>query len=200
MRQEAEQAPRRGAGLRPDRAAPVQPDVRDDDRAGAGVGLQGLPATRDGAGHLHQLQERAAAGAAQTALRHRPDRQVVPQRDHARQLPLPHARVRADGAGVLRAAGRSRSSWYRYWLEERMELVPPLRPAQTATCACASTQKRSSPTTRAAPPTSSTCSRLAGRSWRGSPTAATTTSAVTPSSRAPSWSTSARTASVTSRT
>ena len=42
------------------------------------------------------------------ALRHRPDRQVVPQRDQPRQLRLPHARVRADGDAVLRAARRAR--------------------------------------------------------------------------------------------
>ena len=41
----------------------------------------------------------------QAAVRDRPGRQVVPQRDHAGQLHLPHARVRADGDGVLRAAG-----------------------------------------------------------------------------------------------
>ena len=34
------------------------------------------------------------------------DRQVVPQRDHAGQLHLPHPRVRADGAGVLLCARR----------------------------------------------------------------------------------------------
>ena len=42
----------------------------------------------------------------EAAVRHRPGRQVVPQRDHARQLHLPHARVRADGDGVLRPARR----------------------------------------------------------------------------------------------
>ena len=41
----------------------------------------------------------------EAALRHRPDRQVVPQRDYAGELHLPHARVRADGDGVLRPAG-----------------------------------------------------------------------------------------------
>ena len=34
-----------------------------------------------------------------------PDRQVLPQRDHARQLHLPRARVRADGAGILLPPG-----------------------------------------------------------------------------------------------
>ena len=41
-------------------------------------------------------------------LRHRPDRQELPQRDHPGQLHLPHPRVRADGDRVLRQAGRGR--------------------------------------------------------------------------------------------
>ena len=86
--------------------ARVQPDVRDDGRPGQGHRLGGLPAPRDRAGHLHQLQERPAVRAQEAAVRDRPGRQVVSQRDHARQLHLPHARVRADGDGVLRAAGR----------------------------------------------------------------------------------------------
>ena len=69
-----------------------------------GDGLEGVPPSRDRAGHLHQLQERRPAGAPQAPVRHRADRQVVPQRDHARELHLPHARVRADGDGVLRPA------------------------------------------------------------------------------------------------
>ena len=54
----------------------------------------------------------------EAAVRDRADRQVVPQRDHARQLHLPHPRVRADGDGVLRAA-RGRAQWYEYWCQER---------------------------------------------------------------------------------
>ena len=68
----------------------------------------GLPAARDGAGHVRQLRQRAADQPQEAAVRHRPDRQVVPQRDHARQLRVPHPGVRADGARVLRAARRGR--------------------------------------------------------------------------------------------
>ena len=93
-----------GVRRRAERAARVQPDVRDDDRPGEGRGLDGLPAARDRAGHLPRLQDDAPVRAPQAAVRHRAGRQVVPQRDHARQLHLPHARVRADGDGVLRAA------------------------------------------------------------------------------------------------
>ena len=46
----------------------------------------------------------------QAAVRDRPDRQVLPQRDHARELRLPHPRVRADGDGVLLPARRGRSA------------------------------------------------------------------------------------------
>ena len=86
----------------------VQPHVRDHDRPGEGGGLDRLPAPRDRPGHLPRLQDHAPVRAQEAAVRDRPDRQVVPQRDHARQLHLPHARVRADGDGVLRAAGRGR--------------------------------------------------------------------------------------------
>ena len=55
----------------------------------------------------------------EAAVRHRADRQVVPQRDHARQLHLPHARVRADGDGVLRAARRRRAAGTSTGAQER---------------------------------------------------------------------------------
>ena len=95
---------------RPDRAAQLQPDVRDARRPGRRRGLGGLPPPRDRAGHLHQLQERARLRPQEAAVRHRPGRQVLPQRDHAGQLHLPHPRVRADGDGVLRPARRRRSA------------------------------------------------------------------------------------------
>ena len=74
-------------------------------RPGRGDRTGRVPAAGDRAGDLHQLQERRPDRAAQAAVRHRADRQGVPQRDHAGQLHLPHARVRADGDGVLRPAG-----------------------------------------------------------------------------------------------
>ena len=71
----------------------------------------------------------------EAAVRDRPDRQVVPQRDHARQLHLPHARVRADGDGVLRAAGR-RAAVVRALARAAPRLVPgprdPRRPPAPA--------------------------------------------------------------------
>ena len=60
-------------------------------RPGGGWGVRpGLPAAGDRPGHLHQLQERAGQLAQEAAVRHRADRQVVPQRDHPGQLHLPH--------------------------------------------------------------------------------------------------------------
>ena len=89
---------------RQDRGAAVQYDVQDLRRPAGGERVRRLPAAGDGAGHLRQLPQCARHEPQEAALRHRADRQVVPQRDHARQLHLPHARVRADGDGVLRHA------------------------------------------------------------------------------------------------
>ena len=155
----------------------------------AGRGLRGLPAARDRAGHLHQLQERARLRPQEAAVRDRPDRQVLPQRDHPRQLHLPHPRVRADGDGVLRAAGRRRAvareldGGARALVHRpRHPPRPPARPRPR--------RRRALPLLVGRPPTSSTSSRWAGRSSRGSPTAATSTSPSTPSSAARSSSTS----------
>ena len=90
------------------RAQELQRDAPHPPRPGRGRVRPGLPAAGDRAGDLRQLQERADDLAAEGAVRHRPGRQVVPQRDHARELHLPHPRVRADGDGVLRQAGHRR--------------------------------------------------------------------------------------------
>ena len=90
------------------RPAPVQPDAQDAPRPGRGGRRGRLPATRDRAGHLRQLQERAGHLAQEAAVRDRPDRQGVPQRDQPRQLRVPDARVRADGDAVLRPPRRGR--------------------------------------------------------------------------------------------
>ncbi len=88
----------------------VQPDVQDPGRAGRGHRGRRVSAPRDGAGDVHQLRAGAADHPQEAAVRDRPGRQELPQRDHAPELDLPHPRVRADGAGVLRAAGRERAS------------------------------------------------------------------------------------------
>ena len=199
VRPQAVEAARRDARLRPDRGAPVQPHVRDDRRRRSRRRAPGLPAPRDRAGHLHQLQERAPDRAPQAAVRHRADRQVVPERDHARQLPLPRPRVRADGDGVLRPAGGGRGvvplldrRALRLVSRARPAAEPPARPRARRRRALALLERHE----RHRVPVS----RSAGRSSRASRTAATTTSRATPSSRRRSSSTSTRTASATRRT
>ena len=189
LRQGALEAARRPSRLRPDRGARVQPDVRDHDRAGQGRRLDRLPAARDRAGDLPRLQDDASVRASQAALRDRPDRQVVPQRDHAGQLHLPHARVRADGDGVLRPAGRGRE------LARALDagahgLVRRPRARPRAPAPARARRRTSCRTTRRPPATSSTSIRSAGPSSRASPTAATSTSPSTRSSPARSSSTS----------
>ena len=68
-------------------------------------------------GMFVDFPQRPDVDAQEAAVRHRADRQVVPQRDHAGQLHLPHARVRADGDGVLRASPAPTSEWIDYWVE-----------------------------------------------------------------------------------
>ena len=156
-----------------------------------GRGLDRLPAPGDRAGHLPGLQDDAAVRAPQAAVRHRPGRQVVPQRDHARQLHLPHARVRADGDGVLRAARRGRAV-ARALARAAAGLVRAASGSTPSACACARTTPTSCRITPRRPATSSTSTRSAGRSSRASPTAATSTSRSTLCTRARSSSTSTR--------
>ena len=174
LRPQALQAPGRDRGVRPHRAARVQPHVRDGDRPRPGRRPARLPAARDRAGHLPGLQDGPDLRPPPAAVRHRAGRQVVSQRDHARQLHLPHAGVRADGDGVLRAAGPG-GRVVRALEAGALRLVHRTSACAPTTCACATTTPTSCRTTRPAPPTSSTCSRSAGRSWRASPTAATST-------------------------
>ncbi len=107
--EEALQTPGRGSGLRPHRAARVQPDVQDERRGGRGLAHRSPTCgrrRRRGSSSIFKNVLRLDAHRA--ALRHRADRQVVPQRDHARKLRVPHARVRAGRDGVLRPARRER--------------------------------------------------------------------------------------------
>ena len=89
------------------RHPPVQPHVQDP------PGRDREP--RPTKFHLRPRRRRASLSISRTSMRTTraksspralPDRQVLPQRDHPRQLHLPRARVRADGAGVLLQARR----------------------------------------------------------------------------------------------
>ena len=64
-----------------------------------------------------QYKNILATGARQAAVRRRPDRQSVPQRDHAGQLHLPRHRVRADGDRVFRHARTTAPAAFEAWLE-----------------------------------------------------------------------------------
>ena len=88
------------------RGASVQPHVPDPHGAGPVRRQPGVPAARDRPGDLHQLRERASHQPAQAAVRHRPGRQVLSQRDHPWAVRVPHPGVRADGDGVLRGPRR----------------------------------------------------------------------------------------------
>ncbi len=160
-----------------DRAPRLQHDAQDLPRPDRDRGGSALSAAGDRAGHLRQLRQRGHHGAPEAAVRHRPDRQELPQRDHAGQLHLSHPRVRADGDGVLRRA------------RHRRGVAPVLdrHPAgcgmstwasSATTCGSTSIPRTSCRTTRTARSTSSTSSAsraTRGASWRASPTARTST-------------------------
>mmetsp|Transcript_28929 Transcript_28929/g.92467 ORF Transcript_28929/g.92467 Transcript_28929/m.92467 type:complete len:337 (-) Transcript_28929:492-1502(-) len=112
-------------------AARLQPHVPDAGRRHERRVVHGVPAPGDGAGHLRELQDHAGRGAHEAALRHRADRQGLPQRNHAAQLHLPQPRVRADGGGVLHPAGGRRLAGAPPGLDRlQLELAHEHRPAR----------------------------------------------------------------------
>ena len=88
--------------------------------------------------NVHERQPQEAA------VRHRPDRQVVPQRDHPRQLRVPHPRVRADGDGVLRAARRGRAV-VRVLVPAALPVVPRPRHPRGQAAPAAPRRRRAQP-------------------------------------------------------
>ena len=160
------------------RSAQLLGAAQDLPRPGGRRVRAGLPAAGDRAGHLHQLRARAAGCSAQAAVRHRPDRQVLPQRDHARQLHLPYPRIRADGDGVLLRAryGRGVAS-----VLDRLPDGVVHRAGHQApeNLRLFDHPPRSARTIRSGPSTSNTGTvspAPSGASWRASPTAPTSTS------------------------
>ena len=131
-----------------------------------GGGLDGLPAAGDGAGHLPRLQADAPVRAQEAAVRHRPGRQVVPQRDHARQLHLPHARVRADGDGVLRPAGPG-AAVVRVLVRGAAGLVHAARHRARAPAPAPARRRGALALLERHQPTSSTCTRSAWSELEG---------------------------------
>ena len=116
-------------------------------------------------------------GPEEAAVRHRAGRQELPQRDHAGQLHLPHARVRADGDGVLRRA-RHRRAVARVLAASSAGTGTSASACPPTTCASSSTRRRSCRTTRSGRSTSNTASGSAAPnspSSKASPTARTST-------------------------
>ena len=173
------------------RGPAVPPDVQDPRRPGRGRRRGRVPAPGDRAGDLRQLPERADHGAQEAAVRDRADREVVPQRDHAGQLRLPHARVRADGDGVLRPAGGGRHL-VRVLVRGAAALVRRPRHPRGHAPDASPRPRRAVALLDRRPPTWSSPSRGDGASSRASPTAPTSTSPSTPSSRARTCRTSTR--------
>ena len=66
--------------------------------------------------------------------------------------------------------------WYAYWRQDAVPVVCRPGPADRTGSGCATTTPRSWPSTRRPRPTSSTPSRSASASWKGSPIGAITTS------------------------
>ena len=78
----------------------------------------------------------------QHPVRHRPDRQELPQRDHAAQLHLPLARIRADGDRVFLPSRTSRPTWYRYWRDRRFRWYLDLGLAERTAAAARAPRRR----------------------------------------------------------
>ncbi len=141
-----------------------------------------LPPPRDRAGHLRELHERPHRVAQEAAVRHRTGRQGVPQRDHARQLHLPHARVRADGDRVLRAARPTRRSGSSTG-SRRAGTGSSISASTPRTCAgttCRRKTARTTPPARSTSSTSSASPASSGASSWASRTAPITTCRATP--------------------
>ena len=122
---------------RADRGPHVQPDVQDLRRARWRTTPRVAylrPETAQGI--FVNFDNVLTDDAPEAALRHRPDRQGLPQRDHARQLHLPRPRVRADGDRVLRQARHGRGV-ARALGGGALQLVPEPGHAARRTCACA---------------------------------------------------------------
>ena len=156
----------------PHRAAPLQPDVQDRRRAGGGRLLLRLSATRDRAVDLHQLQERARLDVRQAAVRGRPDRQGVPQRDHPAQLHLPGARVRTDGASSS-SSNPARTTTGTTPGSRSASPGGSARGSTATTWSCSGFPRRNSRTTPRPRSMSCIVFRTGWRSWRESPTART---------------------------
>ena len=165
-----------GVRRRADRAARVQPHVRDHDRPGEGGGLDGLPAAGDRAGHLPRLQDRRSSTRA--ASRRSASRRSA-SRSATRSRPATSSSARSSSSR-WRWSSSSRptrpASGTSYWMQARLDWYARLGIDRERLRLRDARRRRALALLVRRPPTSSTCTRSAGRSWRASPTAATSTS------------------------
>ena len=77
------------------------------------------------------------------SLRHRPDRQELPQRNHAAELHLPLARVRADGDRVLLPSQRRRPSLVSVLARPPLPVVSRPGPGRRSAAAARSRRRKS---------------------------------------------------------
>ncbi len=134
------------------------------------TGAERLPAPRDGAGHVHQLRQRAQHqpqeapfGIAQIGKSFR--NEITPGNFVFRTREFEQMEME------FFVPPDESQQWYEYWCRARLRLVPRPRHARGACCACVPTRTTSCRTIRPAPPTSSSCFPGAGTSSRASPTA-----------------------------
>ena len=74
--------------------------------------------------------------------------------------------------------------WFDYWVDAALQLVREVTASSASICGCVRMRRTSFRTIRAAPPTSNISTRSDGASWKGSPSAAASTSISTRSSAA----------------
>ena len=123
------------------RAQELQRDAPHLPRPGRGRVRPGLPAAGDRAGDLHQLQERAHDLAAEGPVRHRPGRQVVPQRDHARNFIFRTREFEQMEMEFFVKPGTD-EEWHQRWIDHRLAWWTGLGVNRT-TSGCTSTRRRS---------------------------------------------------------
>ncbi len=118
----------------------------------------GVPAARNRPGHLRQLQERARQHPRAGAVRHRPDGQELPQRNHAAELHVPRASSSRwkSSSSAIRKRRRSGTSTGAI---AAIKLVHRPGAGRRSAAAARARAGRTEPLLGAARPTSSTRSR-----------------------------------------
>ena len=102
------------------RTSAVQPDVQDACRPDRGRRRRRLPASRDGAGHVRQLQQRAQLDAAQATVRHRPGAARVFRNEITPQNWIFRTREFEQMEMEYFVPPADSPKWYEYWCAERM--------------------------------------------------------------------------------